>query len=181
MELRPAGPADLDAIAGLYLQNHLTAYRELLPAYVSALTQAYCREKWDGFLRAQENRVWVACEDGALLGFAACLPDSELPRTRYLESLQVSEEARGKGVGTALIRRAARDAEERGDGQMSVCIIRGNERAGNLYRRLGAEHFKYFQDDFHGTPTQSEKLLWKRLPIETWGEERAEPCLNWCS
>ena len=83
----------------------------------------------------------------------------------------MAESARGKGVGTALIRAAAAYASARGYRSMSVCIIRGNERALGLYRKLGAAHFKYFEDDFHGTKTRSEKLLWETLP---GGTEKGE-------
>ena len=172
MEIRRASPADLDAVAGLYLRSHLSTYRDLLPDYVSGLSLPYCREKWAAFLSGPDNRVWTAFEGGALLGFAACTPDAELPETLYLEALHVAESARGKGVGTALIRAAAGWAAERGDRRMSVCIIRGNERALGLYRKLGAAHYRYFEDDFHGTRTRSEKLLWETLPPggETKGE-----------
>ena len=171
MEIRLASPADLDALAGLYLHNHVSTYRELLPDYVSGLSLPYCREKWAAFLNTPDCRVWTALEDGALLGFAACTPDAELSDTLYLEALHVAEAARGKGVGTALIRAAAAYASARGYRRMSVCIIRGNERAGGLYRKLGAAHFKYFEDDFHGTKTRSEKLLWETLPE---GKEKGE-------
>ena len=96
--------------------------------------------------------------------FAAGLPDEELPQTWYLESLHVAEAARGKGVGTALIRAAARRAGEAGFTQMSVCIVRGNERADALYRTLGAAHRKYFEDAFGTERFASEKLLWETLP-----------------
>ena len=165
MEIRFAGPGDLEAIAGLYLRNHTTTYRDLLPAYVSGLSPAYCREKWDAFLEKAENRVWAAFGDGHFLGFAACMPDRELPETWYLEALHVTEDARGRGVGSALIRTASAYAAEHGYRRMSVCIIRGNGRAEGLYRKLGAAHLAYFADDFHGTETSSEKLLWEQLPI----------------
>ncbi len=84
----------------------------------------------------------------------------------------MADRARGKGVGTALIRAAAAYASARGYRRMSVCIIRGNERAGGLYRKLCAAHYRYFEDDFHGTKTSSEKLLWETLPeAEKKGEE----------
>ena len=165
MDIRRAVPADLDAIAGLYLKNHKTTYRDLLPAYVSGLTPAYCREKWDAFLRDGEKRVWAAYDEGVFLGFAAGMPDTELSGTWYLEALHVAESARGRGVGSALICAAAASAAQQGFTRMSVCIIRGNERAGGLYRKLGAAHYAYFEDDFHGTRTSSEKLLWEALPI----------------
>ena len=66
MEIRLASPADLDALAGLYLHNHVSTYRDLLPDYVSGLSLPYCREKWAAFLSGPDNRVWTAFEGGAL-------------------------------------------------------------------------------------------------------------------
>ena len=179
MTIQPAAKDDLPAIAALYLHNHREAYRGLLSEdYLSGLTAETCTEKWAAALSCPREQLWVAREGDALLGFAAGLPDEELPQTWYLESLHVAEDARGRGVGTALIRdaaeeeaatfeglrEAARRAGEAGFTQMSVCIVRGNERAGTLYRKLGAAHRKYFEDAFGTERFASEKLLWETLP-----------------
>lgn len=165
MTIQPAAKDDLPAIAALYLHNHREAYRGLLSEnYLSGLTAEACTEKWAAALSCPREQLWVAREGDALLGFAAGLPDEELPQTWYLESLHVAEAARGKGVGTALIREAARHAGEAGFRRMSVCIVRGNERAGTLYRKLGAAHRKYFEDAFGTERFASEKLLWETLP-----------------
>ena len=46
---------------------------------------------------------------------------------------------------------------------MSVCIVRGNDGARRLYEKLGAVHLVYFEDDFCGTVSHSEKLIWRDL------------------
>ena len=167
MTIRLATREDLPAIAALYLQNHRSAYRGLLSEdYLSGLSTDGCAEKWAAALSRAGERVWAAQEGDSLLGFAAGLPDAELPRTWYLESLHVAKTARGRGVGTALIRHAARAAAAEGCERMSVCIVRGNERAGDLYRRLGAVHFLYFEDSFGDERFASEKLVWETLPTE---------------
>ena len=167
MTIRLAAESDLPAIAALYLQNHRTVYRGLLSEdYLSGLSPDVCLEKWGAALCQGDERVWIAREGDALLGFAAGLPDAELPRTWYLESLHVARTARGNGVGTALIRHAARAAAAEGYERMSVCIVRGNERAGELYRRLGAVHHTYFEDSFGDERFASEKLVWETLPTE---------------
>ena len=163
--IRFAAAEDLEKIAALYVRNHKSAYRGLLSdAYLSALTEETAAEKWAAFLRSPENRIWVAYEGDRFLGFAAGMPDAELEETWYLESLHVAGDARGRGVGTALIRAAAQYAREHGCRRMSVCIVRGNDRAAVLYKKLGAAHYACFTDDFGGTPSDSEKLLWERLP-----------------
>ena len=166
MNIRTASAADLEQIAALYIRNHKSTYADLLPeSYLSGLTLAYGMEKWGDYMQCPEKRVWVACEGAAVLGFAAGMPDIALAQTWYLDSLHAAEAARGKGVGSALIRTAARSAAEQGFRRMSVCIIRGNDRARALYTKLGAVHSLYFEDCFRGTRTSSEKLLWEVLPL----------------
>lgn len=165
MLIRNARPDDLDKIAALYVKNHLETYRGLLSeAYLNALTPAWAREKWAGYLTGRK-KLWCAFEDGAFLGFVAGAEDAELPGVWYLDSLHVVPEARGKGVGTALLRTCGAYAKEAGYRAMSICIVRGNERARRLYEKLGAAHYKNFEDDFRGTVSQSEKLLWRDLGV----------------
>lgn len=166
MDIRPAQPADIREIGALYVANHRETYRGLLsPAYIDSLTEDYGIQKWSTYLLPEKNRLWVARENGVFLGFAAATEDAELENTWYLDSLHVSPAARGKGAGTALLRAVGRWALENGYAAMSVCIVRGNDRAGDLYRSLGAEHLKYFEDDFCGTVSQSEKLIWHSLAV----------------
>ena len=167
MIIRFAKPEDLEKIADLYVRNHKMTYRGLLSdEYLYGLTTGYALEKWNRQLLSEEAKIWAAYEGESFLGFASGMPDPETEQTWYLDSLQVEKDSRGKGVGTALIHTMARYAAELGFRKMSVCIVRGNDVAGNLYQRLGAEHYSYFEDDFCGTVSSSEKLIWNELPIE---------------
>ena len=167
MTIRFATSEDLDNIARLYVYNHRQTYAGLLSeAYLSGLTVEYALEKWEKQLLNPEARIWVACQGKTFLGFAAGMPDPELEQTWYLESLHVTEGARGKGVGTALIQAVKQYAYDHGYQKMSICIVRGNNRAAALYQRLGAEHHSFFEDDFNGTTSSSEKLIWNRLRQE---------------
>ena len=165
MVIRFAKQEDLENISVLYVRNHKATYRGLLSdSYLDALTVESAAAKWKQKMDAEDDCLLIAEQDGSFLGFAAAMPDPDLEQTWYLESLHVAEDARGRGVGTALIREAARHAGEAGFTQMSVCIVRGNERAGALYRKLGAAHRKYFEDAFGAERFASEKLLWETLP-----------------
>ena len=159
-----ASGEDILNIGELYAANHRRTYRNLLPdSYTNGLTAEYGVRKWTDFLNAEGTRVWVACEEGHFLGFAAGTQDRELENVWYLDSLHVDPEARGRGVGTALIRTMGRYAQENGYSGMSICIVKGNDRAGDLYRKLGAAHWKDFEDSFGETVFSAEKLLWKEL------------------
>ena len=164
MLIRSAGPDDLEAIAGIYVTNHRETYKGLLAdEYFSKLTPERAGEKWAEYIQDDGKKIWVACEGDAVLGFAACRKDSEIADAWYIDSLHTASRARGRGIGTALIRTAREYASGNGYEKMSVCIVKGNEAARKLYTRLGAEHLKDFDDDFCGTVSHSEKLVWNDL------------------
>ncbi len=56
----------------------------------------------------------------------------------YLEDLYVRPEARGKGVGRALLRHLARLAKEQGCYRIEWAVLRWNEAAIGFYENLGA-------------------------------------------
>ena len=162
LKIRPAKAADVKNIASLYVYNHRTTYRNFLPAeYFETLTDTYARNKWQTYIADKNNRVWIAEGENGFLGFVASTADEELAGVWYLDSLHVCESARGKGVGTALIKTVGHYAFDNGYKKMSICIVKGNDNAGALYRKLGARHYK----DFDGKMSHSEKLLWDDLKI----------------
>ena len=166
MIIREAVSKDIEAIAELYVSHWQTTYSGLLPEeYLNHLTVPYGAEKWSAFLQQPGHCLLVAREASRFLGFGACSPDPGIPDCLYLDSLHICADARGKGVGTGLIRAIGKRAVCKGYAKMSVCIVRGNERARALYTRLGAVHHCFFTDDFGGALSSSEKLLWADLSV----------------
>ena len=55
----------------------------------------------------------------------------------YVSELYVREEARGQGIGRALLLEAERHAAARGVGRLMIGVLAGNARAEALYRRMG--------------------------------------------
>ncbi len=157
---------NLDDISKLYVHNHKTTYKGLLSdEYLNSLTVVGAKARWRDYLNNADGKIMVVYDGDVFIGFAAATKDSEIPNTWYLDSLHVSETARGKGVGTALIKAMGRYAGENGYEAMSICVVRGNDGAKNLYVKLGAEPCKQFDDSFGNTSFNSEKLLWKQLGI----------------
>lgn len=162
MTIRSATENDVKNISLTYVHNHRTTYKNLLSEeYFRTLTEELAFEKWQTYIKDCKNKVWVAEDDTGFLGFAASMPDEELSGTWYLDSLHVCESARNKGVGTALINTVGNYALCNKYEKMSICIVIGNKNADKLYRKLGAEHLKYFT----GKMAKSEKLIWKNLKI----------------
>ncbi len=84
----------------------------------------------------------VAEGDGGILGYALLV---RLYRAQFarrimdLHHLFVAPEARGRGVGVALVHAAAREAEAQGCAHLAVGTDPDNHRAQAFYRRLGFE------------------------------------------
>jgi GNAT superfamily N-acetyltransferase len=84
----------------------------------------------------------IARESGRPVGFALYFPvfSTFLGRPGiYLEDLFVREDARGHGVGRALLTYLARVAVERGWGRVEWSVLDWNASAIAFYERLGAE------------------------------------------
>ncbi len=166
MIIRQASVEDIRLIAHLYVSNHKATYKGLVSDdYLNNLTVEKASERWKDYLSDEKNRMWVACEENELLGFVASMPDSTSEKIWYLDSLHICPEARGKGIGTALIKKVGEYALGNGYDKMSVCVVKGNEKAKQLYLKLGARHLLCFEDKFDNSRVNSEKLLWDDLKI----------------
>jgi GNAT superfamily N-acetyltransferase len=131
VNLRMAAAADAEAIAALKVEGWRDAYTGLVPADVlePALDEARVAAAVRALLGSSGFGLLAEHEE-AVAGFATC----DL-RGRVLDSLHVRADWRGRGLGTALVRRVA--------GQLAgpplhVHVVRGNDGALALYERLGA-------------------------------------------
>lgn len=99
-------------------------------------------------LLADEGRGPVALMAGRPLGMpapaelpAALVPiaalEAEAPEAWFVDALAVSPEARGRGLGTALLRLAGTAALEEGRAALSLIVRDANTLARRLYEREG--------------------------------------------
>ena len=118
--IRQATAGDADTVADVYVSSFRTL--DFLPrVHGDDETRTWIR---DTVLPTHE--VWVAEEDGRIVGMAALSGD-------VLEQLYVAPDAQGRGVGDALFARAK---ERRPDG-FSFWVFQANERARRFYERRG--------------------------------------------
>ncbi len=83
----------------------------------------------------------VAWEGGRAIGFALFFHNFSTFLARrglYLEDLFVVPEARGRGIGKALIRHGAQLAVQRGCGRYEWAVLDWNEPAIDFYESIGA-------------------------------------------
>ncbi|MCX5302635.1 GNAT family N-acetyltransferase [Streptomyces sp. NBC_00160] len=95
-------------------------------------------------LFAEDARLWVllACApDGTVVGYAACSAEFSFWDARHylhMDGLYLAEEARGHGLGAALMDGVRELARERGLGEVQWQTPDWNEGAIRFYDRLGA-------------------------------------------
>ncbi|WP_330173196.1 GNAT family N-acetyltransferase [Streptomyces sp. NBC_01498] len=123
---------------------HLAALGPVRPPEDSWLLR---RAQYLAWLREPLAAVLVARDGDQLLGYAVVrVLDSPGSwqwgdRVGVLETLVVDDEARGSGVGQALIGAVRARLAESGVQVMKISVVAGNEGALRFYRREGAVDF----------------------------------------
>jgi GNAT superfamily N-acetyltransferase len=135
ISIRPAGPADLPLVAELI--RALADYEKL--AHEVRFDTAVLGEKLFGARPYAE--VVIGEVDGTAQGFALFFHNFSTFEGKpgiYLEDLFVRPEARGSGLGKALLSHLAHLAVLRDCARLEWSVLDWNEPAIGFYRKLGA-------------------------------------------
>ena len=133
--IQPARPTDVDVLHALI--RGLAEY-EKLATQVVGTAQDLQREL---FSERPVIEAVIAWDDESALGFALYFHNYSTFLARrglYLEDLFVVPEARGRGIGKALIRHCARIAVERRCGRFEWAVLDWNRPAIEFYQSIGA-------------------------------------------
>lgn len=126
----------LTAAEGLRLRAiRLRALADAPDAFGSTYAEAAARPSWAAQL--QEFATFVAVVDGKDVGLVRGVGDDVQPDVAWLISLWVSPEARGKGVGEALIDAVVAWARASGARRVLLDVGDHNQPAIALYARKG--------------------------------------------
>ena len=147
IRIAAAAPEDYEWCAGVMASTEpwITLRRDL----------AGCREA----LSRPGTELFVAREGDSPVGFILLAPYG-LAGSPYIASIAVAAEARGRGVGSQLLRFAEQHYAERG--HLFLLVSSFNERAQQLYRQHGYEFVGELKD--YVVPGHSELIFHKRLP-----------------
>jgi ribosomal protein S18 acetylase RimI-like enzyme len=140
VEVTLATVADSADIAAVKVAGWRSTYAAWVPdTELAALTDPVAQAATVASALAEPpNFAVLARRRGALLGFALCLLRGR--DEALLDSFHVVAEARGGGVGGALLRRVARELEHRGATTLALEVVEGNTRTRELYERLGGAY-----------------------------------------
>lgn len=136
LTIRPASPADIPLIASLI--RALAEYEKL--AHEVRFDEAVLGQKLFGPRPYAE--VVIGEIDGAPQGFALFFHNFSTFEGKpgiYLEDLFVKPEARGSGLGKALLAHLAALAVERDCARLEWSVLDWNEPAIGFYKSLGAK------------------------------------------
>ena len=136
-EIRIDEAQEQDVPVILEMIRGLAEYEKL--SYICTATVEQLRSTLFGPWPGAE--VLLASQDDACLGFALFFPNYSTFLAKpglYLEDVFVKPEARGRGIGLALLKRLASIARERGYGRMEWSVLDWNEPAIGFYKKLGA-------------------------------------------
>lgn len=138
MEIRRADPNDVARVRELRLR----ALESDPDAFGETLERARTRPEADyaEWIESPDNGMFVAADaDGSLVGMAvgAPAPVDDRPRPAALFAMWVAPEARGQGVGGALVEAVEGWARSKGYARIGLGVASTNEPAIRLYARLG--------------------------------------------
>ena len=122
--MRRAGPSDAEAIADVFIPSFES---------LTFLPMLHTHDEDRAFIRrlVADDEVWVADDDGHVVGFAALTAD-------MLSHLYVHPDAQGGGVGTALMEKV----EERRPAGFTFWVFQENDRARRFYEARGCRLVK---------------------------------------
>lgn len=107
---------------------------------------------------APAKDLWVAEQDGRIVGSIFVMPSDGLPGSAQLRMLYVEPSARGQGVGTTLVAQAVNFARANGYERMRLWTHTNQESARKLYAAAG----------FQIVETMPEHNFGKELMGEIW-------------
>ena len=143
MEIRLARQEDIPTITKL-LKQIGRLHIEARPDIFREQEGKYSEEEQKALLTDPLKPVYVAVEDGRVLGYSFCvykeIRNHHTMKDRtclYIDDLCVDEECRGKGVGSALYAYMLQLAKERGCNNVELNVWAFNTPAIRFYEKCG--------------------------------------------
>lgn len=143
MEIRFAGSGDIPGMLELLLQVGQVHHR-IRPDIFRPGALKYTKQELEALLRDPQRPVFVAAEEGQVLGYAFCIHRhydgtgvSTCRKELYVDDVCVEERCRGRGIATALLERVYAYARESGCAFVTLNVWSGNESARRFYEHMG--------------------------------------------
>jgi GNAT superfamily N-acetyltransferase len=155
MKVRPATPADAEAIATAHVRGWQEGYGHVFPEEaLAALSIPQRTETWRERIEGG-SAVFVADLAGDVMGFVTVGGSRDPDGDGELYGIYVRPDAWGKGVGRVLIARAEEELRALGHAEATLWVLEDNPRARRFYEAAGWQLDGTEKDDeFLGTPVR---------------------------
>ena len=176
--VRGAELTDAAAIAGVHVATWRSAYRGLLPdEFLGSLAEAGYGARWRRNLAEGSSRVYVAEEEGQVVGFASGGREraGESGFEGELYAIYVLDDAQRHGHGHRLVHAVAQGLHEMGLTDMIVWVLRDNPTARKFYERLGGVYVRAQPITIGTTVLQEVSYGWNSLEPLLTGAAAAGP------
>lgn len=135
VEVRPATPADLDAVVSVFLGCWCESYRGVLPdSTINAMSDDKAQQLWERVLASEEGEVLVAESAATVVGITRLAVNGV---EGVVHSLYVSPGSQGSGLGSQLLSAACARLEALGVRDASLWVFAANAPSLAFYRRQG--------------------------------------------
>ncbi len=147
--IRKAQTQDIPAIAFLHVEGWKGAYGGIVDqAYLDSLTVEQRIKDWTQWIGSGESEIFIAENEGSPSGFVVVgrtktpPPGSSPIRPSHsgeIYALYLHPGHWRKGIGTALIKHAARELKERKHATVCLWVLDANSRAKAFYEKMGGQ------------------------------------------
>jgi ribosomal protein S18 acetylase RimI-like enzyme len=149
ISIRPATTDDIPTIAALHIEGWKGAYGGIVDqAHLDGLTVEKRIADWTGWMAADESTVFIAEDGGAPAGFVVIgrtktpPPGSSPIRPSHsgeIYALYLHPDHWRKGIGTMLLKHAARELKDRKHSTICLWVLDANARAKSFYEKMGGQ------------------------------------------
>lgn len=163
---RPAQLEDAGAIARAHVDAWRTTYLGLLPPdFLASLSEEHYGERWRRVIGDGWSRVFVAEEEGEVVGFASGGREraGENGFAGELYAIYVVKGAQGRGHGRELVRAVAGALREMKLSDMIVWALRDNAPARGFYERLGGVYVRSQPITIGNATLEEVSYGWRKL------------------
>jgi L-amino acid N-acyltransferase YncA len=164
-ELREAGPADAEVIAGLHSASWKATYDGILPDRY--LREEVGQERLDywraAMARADYAIVRLLHEAGEAVGFSALKTGQDDGYDYTLEHIHLAPHTKGRGLGRCLMADTARQVKAAGGTNLCLWVFDDNKAAVRFYTRLGGVADAHGTDKFAGGDAPDTRIAWRDL------------------
>jgi ribosomal protein S18 acetylase RimI-like enzyme len=164
--IRPAKLEDAPAIARVHVASWQSTYQGMLPdEFLASLSETGYAERWKRVIGEGSSRVYVAEDEGEVVGFASGGHEraGETGYSGELYAIYVIDAAQRRGFGHELVRSTVAGLRELGLDDMIIWVLRDNQPARSFYERLGGLYVRAQPITIGSVTLEEVSYGWRRL------------------